>query len=384
MQFRRKSATIGEVNAQQAAPLFHPSDSGGDGCAWIESWIAQVRAAVRTHFEDFVRAQCEQELQANGFEFPSRVLLDFLSGGKSVRPTFLYLGWLCGAEESEAALRAAASIELLHGFALLQDDVMDESGERRGCPAAHVRLARWHEEQGLSGSSARFGESAAVLLSDLCLVWAERMLRESGVAAAALGRVWPRYDAMRAELAVGQLADLVNDAVVLPTLEQVLGIAQRKSGNYTVRRPLELGAAMAGCAEPVMGVLGEYGVLIGEAFQLRDDLLGIFGEPSVTGKPANADLRERKATTVVALAEHLAEPRGRARLHELWRRDTFDDRAVQTARALIVDSGAPQRAEQMIAERVERSHQLLADSILDPASIAALRQMALLCTRRRN
>ncbi|MEU4313196.1 polyprenyl synthetase family protein [Nocardia sp. NPDC024068] len=337
---------------------------------------------MRTHVEDFVRARCAEELQANGFEYPSRVLLDFVSGGKSVRPTFVYLGWLCGAGESEAALRAAASIELLHGFALLQDDVMDESGTRRGRPAAHVRLARWHEEQGLSGSPARFGESAAVLLGDLCLVWSERMLRESEVEAAALGRVWPRYDAMRAELAVGQLADLVNDAARVPTLEQVLDIARRKSGNYTVRRPLELGAAMAGCPEPVMGVLGEYGVLVGEAFQLRDDLLGIFGEPSLTGKPANADLRERKATTVVALAERLAGPSGRARLHDLWRRDTFDDSAVQTARELIVDSGAPQRAEQMIADRVEDARTLLADSVLDPAATAALQQMALLCTRR--
>ncbi|MFI1462666.1 MULTISPECIES: polyprenyl synthetase family protein [Nocardia] len=382
MQFWRKSATIGVVNAQQAAPLSPPTDSDSDDSAWFESWTAQVRAAVRTHVEDFVHARCAEELQANGFEYPSRVLLDFVPGGKSVRPTFMYLGWLCGADESEAALRAAASIELLHGFALLQDDVMDESDTRRGLPAAHVRLARWHEEQGLSGSPARFGESAAVLLGDLCLVWAERMLRESGVEAAALGRVWPRYDAMRAELAVGQLADLVNDAAGVPTLEQVLDIARRKSGNYTVRRPLELGAAMAGCAEPVLEVLCEYGVLIGEAFQLRDDLLGIFGEPSVTGKSADADLRERKATTVVALAEHLAGPSGRARLHDLWQRDTFDDSAVQTARELIVDSGAPQRAEQMIADRVEDARKLLVDSVLDPTVTAALQQMALLCTRR--
>lgn len=382
MQFQWKGATISEVNAQQAPPLFRTSDIDGDGSAWFESWTARVGAAVRSHIEDFVRARCAEELQAHGFEFPSRVLLDFLSGGKSVRPTFMYIGWLCGAGESEAALRAAAGIELLHGFALLQDDVMDESGARRGRPAAHVRLARWHEAQGLSGSAARFGESAAVLLSDLCLVWAERMLRESGVDAAALGRVWPRYDVMRAELAVGQLADLVNDAAGVPALDQVLDIARRKSGNYTVRRPLELGAAMAGCAEPVVGVLGEYGALIGEAFQLRDDLLGIFGEPSVTGKPANADLRERKATTVVALAEHLAAPSGRARLHDLWRRDTFDDSAVQTARELIVDSGAPQCAEQMIAERVDGARMLLADSTLAPTVTAALHQMALLCTRR--
>ena len=128
----------------------------------------------------------------------------------------MYLGWLCGAADDDAALRAAASLELLHAFALLQDDVMDGSELRRGRPAGHVAFARWHGHLGLSGSPARFGESAAVLLGDLCLVWAAQMLRESGVPASGLDRVWPRYDAMRTELAVGQFADLINDAGRLP------------------------------------------------------------------------------------------------------------------------------------------------------------------------
>lgn len=370
-------------------PRFHALDADGgdaDGAfsEWFASWHLQVVHAVRSHIESFVGARCDEELRSTGFDFPSEVVLDFVSGGKCLRPTFLYLGWMCGADESDAALRAAASSELLHGFALLQDDVMDESVERRGHPTAHVRLAGWHREQGLSGSSERFGESAAVLLADLCLVWAERMLRESGLSAAELDRGWPRYDAMRAELATGQLADLANDAARVPTLEQVLDIARRKSGNYTVRRPLELGAAMAGCSEPVLDVLGEFGVLIGEAFQLRDDLLGVFGEPAVTGKSASADLRDRKATTVIALTERLATPSDRAQLQELWGRSEFDDRAVETARSLIVDSGAPQRAEQMIAERVDRAQRILDDNALGQTVTAALRGMALLCTRRSN
>jgi geranylgeranyl diphosphate synthase type I len=198
------------------------------------------------------------------------VLTNFNSAGKCVRSTFMYLGWLCGAKpddsRNEAALRGAASFELLHTFALLQDDVMDDSAFRRGGPSAHVRFTRWHAERRLGGSAERFGASAAVLLGDLCLVWAEQMLRGSGLDVAVLERGWPRYDEMRSELAVGQFADLVNDAGQLPTLPTVLDVARRKSGNYTVRRPLEIGAALAGCLEPLLGLLGRYGAAVVRLF----------------------------------------------------------------------------------------------------------------------
>ncbi|MFE9788981.1 polyprenyl synthetase family protein [Nocardia salmonicida] len=310
-------------------------------------------------------------------------MIDFASGGKCVRSVFVYLGWLCGGlGESEPALRAAASAELLHAFALVQDDVMDESQARRGRKSAHLRLAAWHSDQGWSGSSARFGESAAILLADLYLVWAERMLRESGVSSAALDRAWPRYDAMRSELAVGQLADLSNDANRVPTLDAVMDIARRKSGNYTVRRPLELGAAMADCDETVMRLLGEYGEVVGEAFQIRDDLLGIFGDPATTGKPTGDDVRERKATTVIALADQLAEPSDRARLRDLWTKKAIDERDVALAQAVVTDSGAAQCAEQMIADRVDHARRLLDDADLEPSVADALHRMALLCTHR--
>ncbi|WP_245546129.1 polyprenyl synthetase family protein [Nocardia higoensis] len=366
------------MNGPRTAQLIRTDQPGIGEPAWFD----RVRNSLREHTTEFVAARCAEELAPLGFDEPIRALGTVVAGGKALRPTFMYLGWLCGAAESEAALRAAASLELLHAFALLQDDVMDESDSRRGRPAAHVRLARWHAGQQRSGSPSRFGESAAVLLGDLCLVWAERMLRESGVGAAAAARVWPHYDAMRAELAVGQLADLLNDAARLPTLEQVLDIARRKSGNYTVRRPLELGAAMAGCAAPVLEALGDYGTLIGEAFQIRDDLLGLFGDPAITGKPAGADLRERKATTVVVLAEHLASPAERARLHQLWARGEFDDEAVTAALAVIVDSGAPRRAEQMISERLQRAESVLDRSGIDPVVASALQRMALVSTDR--
>ena len=302
-----------------------PVPASGHMSGRLESWRGDLRDTVLAMVSDFVRNRCALALQGTGVDIVSDVLIKFVDGGKCLRSTFMYLGWLCGADDDTAALRAAASLELLHAFALLQDDVMDGSALRRGQPSAHAQFATWHRARRLSGSPDRFGESAAVLLGDLCLVWAEQMLRESGVEGAALSRAWPRYDAMRTELAVGQFADLVNDARRFPPLDEVLDVSRRKSGNYTVRRPLEIGAALAGCSDGVLAALGGYGEAIGEAFQLRDDLLGIFGSPSVTGKPAGGDLSERKATSVVVAAHHLADSTLRRQLGELMTRSELDE-----------------------------------------------------------
>ena len=182
-------------------------------------------------------------------EVAGDILVTFVAGGKCLRSTFMYLGWLAGAADSDEALFASAGLELLHAFALLQDDVMDASSSRRGRPAAHIQFSQWHRKRQLSGPADRFGESAAILLGDLCLIWAEQMLRESGIDHRRLQQAWPRYDAMRTELALGQFADLASDVRDLPSMAAVLEVARRKSGNYTVRRPLEIGAAMSGCSD---------------------------------------------------------------------------------------------------------------------------------------
>ncbi len=348
----------------------------------FEVWRADVRTAVLDAVAGFVADRCAVELRGGGVDVAGDVLIDFVGGGKCLRSTFMLLGWLCGAEADQHALRAAASFELLHAFALLQDDVMDGSPLRRGRPSAHVQFAHWHRNRGLSGSSDRFGESAAVLLGDLCLVWAEQMLRDSGLEATALSRGWPRYDAMRTELAVGQFADLVNDAGGLPTLDAVLEVARRKSGNYTVRRPLEIGAAMAGCGARVLGLLGGYGEAVGEAFQLRDDLLGVFGSPSVTGKPAGGDLAEHKATSVVVAAHHMADVTLRRQLSALMGARDLDEADIGRWRTLIAATGAVQWIEQMIADRLSTAIERIGTSRIDESVRSALVKMAAVCTQR--
>jgi geranylgeranyl diphosphate synthase type I len=186
---------------------------------------------------------------------------------------------------------------------------------------------------------------------------------------------------MRTELAVGQFADLAIDVRELPTLEAVLDVARRKSGNYTVRRPLEIGAAMAGCDEQVLVALGDYGCAIGEAFQLRDDILGVFGSPATTGKP-NKDLMEHKATSVVVAAHQLADGPVRRQLRDLMTSDRLDEAALDHWRTLIAATGALQCIEELIADRVHQARNALECCMIERQVTAALLDMAGLCTQR--
>jgi len=351
--------------------------------ASVAQWREGLRGRIETVLEGFVGDRCDEYVRGvPSAGFVRELLTSYLAGGKYIRSAFTCLGWLCGAGETPAALRAAASIELVHAFALMQDDVMDRSAVRRGQPAAHVRLAGWHREQNRVGDAGRFGESAAILLGDLCLVWADRMLRESGLDAAALARGWPVYDTLRGELAVGQFADLWYDTRHLPTMEAVLDMSRRKSGNYTVRRPLELGAALAGCDQPVRDALSRYGTLIGEAFQLRDDLLDIFGPSSATGKPTGGDLREHKATSVVTLAAELAGPASRAEFGWLCAQEALDESMVARLRELIEETGAADRIEQMIGSRVQAALASLCGIRIGDFPLTALRDLAAQATGR--
>jgi geranylgeranyl diphosphate synthase, type I len=365
------------VDTPSAAParLLQASD--------LDRWLKELQQQTATVLSGFVGDRCAEYVHGvPGATFLTELLTGFVTRGKFVRSTFTYLGWLSTGSENDAAVRAAASTELVHAFALLQDDVMDRSALRRGQPAVHLRLASWHRNQGLDGSAERFGESAAVLLADLCLVWAEQLFRDCGLPAAALARGWPRYDTLRGELAVGQFADLVNDARSDPTLDEVLDVTRRKSGNYTVRRPLELGAALGGAGEPVLAVLGEYGELVGEAFQLRDDVLGVFGEPDVTGKPSGGDLLEHKATSLVVLATDMASPVQDAELSRLARRDELEPADIDRWRQLIIDTGATVRIEQMISDRVSTACAALGRAALSPFVRDTLTDLAVRFTDR--
>jgi geranylgeranyl diphosphate synthase type I len=335
----------------------------------------RVDAALRT----FVTGATDQ-LRAIGDDLapPADALRDFvLDGGKRLRPAFCYFGALAaGATDSDALVRAAASLELLQACALVHDDVIDHSDTRRGRPAVHRRFADLHRTSGWTGDADDFGAAAAILLGDVLLAWSETMLATSGIDDDALRRARPVADAMRLEVMAGQYLDVVEQARGGVTVERALRVARYKSAKYTVERPLHLGAAIAGAGPDVDATFTAYGIPLGEAFQLRDDLLGVFGDPQATGKPAGDDLREGKQTVLVALTLERAPASVADELRVSLGDPSLDDSAVERLRRIIEDSGAAIEVETMIAGRLAEAVAALDQVSLESAARDELAALA--------
>jgi geranylgeranyl diphosphate synthase type I len=239
-----------------------------------------------------------------------------------------------------------------------------------------------HRSQGYLGSPEDFGTGSAILLGDLCLSWSDEMLTASDLPPAALAAAKPIFDEMRTELMAGQYLDLLEQARGAFSLEDSLKVARYKSAKYTVERPLHIGAAAAGADAEHLQRLSAFGIPLGEAFQLRDDLLGVFGDPAETGKPAGDDLREGKRTALVALAWNHAD----AVQQDLLRRH-LGDPAITTGmvdqlREVITRTGARAAVEAMIDQRSEQCTRAVAALGLDPTTEAAFDRLTVLATRR--
>lgn len=266
--------------------------------------------------------------------------------GKRLRPLLACWGHrAAGAVVGPEMVQAAAALELLHTFALIQDDVIDQAPTRRGRPASHVRLAAAAQ----SGPRDRFGESAAILLGDLALIWAGQLLVESGFPAERLGAGLRVYHELCAEVTLGQYLDIAVSHANRLTEEDALRVNRYKTACYTVQRPIQLGMALAGAPDSLLEAVPAYAVPTGVAFQLRDDQLGAFGDPEVTGKPSGQDLLERKPTWLWARTLRL-------------RPDAGGLETVEDLRMAIVDSGAARAAEAEISR-------------LEIEALAALRAM---------
>ena len=307
-------------------------------------------------------------------------------GGKRLRPAFAYWGWRGasgGAGEDEAAvLRAVAALEFVHASALVHDDVMDGADTRRGRPATHVGFAARHGGADLLGDGEMFGTGAAILVGDLALVWSDDLLGRSGLSAGALTRARSVWDTMRSEVTAGQYLDLLRAAGGLPGPEGALKVARYKSAGYTVQRPLQLGAAIAGAGPEVAEACTAIGLPLGEAFQLRDDVLGVFGDPAVTGKSADDDLREGKQTLLVALAEERADDAGRALLRDLLGNADAGPEDFDALRRLLETTGAYARVEARISEQTAVARAAIQAAPLTDDARAALDALAVAATSR--
>jgi len=280
-----------------------------------------------------------------------------MRGGKRLRAAFLYWGYRAGGgPDDEAVIRAATAMEFFQAAALLHDDVMDDSDTRRGMPTAHKRLAREHAAASWAGSGDRFGLAGAILGGNLCLTWSDELFATSGLPEAELTRARPVFDRMRTQLMGGQFLDVLESARgwdELTTDERVLRarrVIRFKSAKYTIEHPLLIGASAADVSGSDLDALSRYGLDLGEAFQLRDDVLGVFGDPAQTGKPAGDDLREGKLTVLVALALDEAIPSNVAMFDKLLGLPDLDESGVDELRAAIIASGSLERVEQMVLD----------------------------------
>jgi len=266
-----------------------------------------------------------------------------MGGGKRLRPAFCYWGYRAagGGDDDAAVIEAGAAFEMLQAFALVHDDVMDGSATRRGSRTAHLAFGDRHDAALWRGEARRFGEGVAILIGDLAHVYADRLMAGT---AAPVRAVW---DELRIELNVGQYLDILGTARADTDLEGARRIARYKSGKYTIERPLHVGAAFTGRLDELEGALSAYGDPLGEAFQLRDDLLGAFGEEAATGKPVGDDLREGKPTPLLAVATANADEAQAGVLSEVGQHD-LDERDVARIQEVLVATGALRAIEASI------------------------------------
>ncbi len=335
----------------------------------------------------------------------ARFSADLLHGGKRFRALFCYWGWQSVAglatssdlladapdhEQLASVVTASTGLEFFHAAALVHDDIMDNSDTRRGLPAAHKRFEELHRDGSFDGDPRSFGTSGALLFGDLLLSWSDELVSEAfdELADRAAARVARReFNRMRTEVTVGQYLDILEEGAWRTVDEKAqLTRAQRvivyKSAKYSVEAPLTIGAAMGGGSPEQLEALRRFGLPLGIAYQLRDDLLGVFGDPEVTGKPAGDDLREGKRTVLVATARASLPSTAVRLLDELLGDPDLDDDQVGMLQATIRDSGAVDAMEDSIADQVGRAKAAIEAAPLTPSARSQLSQLADTVTRR--
>ena len=355
--------------------------------------LTQIRDRVDSALRSFAGQQRAVLLAAGDELLPGvEAMTGLLAAGKRLRPAFCYWGWRgAGGADGPEIINAAAALELLHASALVHDDLMDASDTRRGQPSLHRQFEAYHAGRGWHGSPAAFGMGMAILLGDLLLAWTDEMFHASGLPDDALRRGRPVLDLMRTEVFAGQYLDLLGQAAGNGTLDSALRVVEYKTSKYTIERPLHLGAALAGApwragaqAPPtgLVAAYSAYGLPLGAAFQLRDDILGVFGDPAQTGKPAGDDVREGKHTVLLAIAQARATGPQAAVIDKYLGDPLLDETGTAEIRTVITETGAVAECEAMISGHVTEAVAALAAAPITSEARDALADLAVAATAR--
>jgi geranylgeranyl diphosphate synthase type I len=323
----------------------------------------------------------------------------FLTGGKRFRARFCFWGWraIAGLSDDDGSAHTdhpifdlASTLEIFHAAALVHDDIMDNSDTRRGEPAAHRWFQSHHASQNFAGDSRHYGMSTALLVGDLLLAWSDEMLQRAlsntaSVEARTLTR--REYQRMRSEVTLGQYLDIHEEAAWRHTPEtsrfdRAMRVITYKSAKYSMEAPLRLGGSLASATAQQLDQLSAFGLPLGIAFQLRDDILGVFGNPEVTGKPSGDDLREGKRTVLIALAEQQMSTSAMSVFADLLGDPDLTDDQIAILQTTLHDTGAVEKVEKVISDSVEKSLEALERASIAPEARAELARLAEAVTMR--
>ncbi|MFK4760175.1 polyprenyl synthetase family protein [Microbacterium sp. ZW T5_45] len=354
-----------------------------------------VSEAVAARLEKFLETR---RSEASDYGEDAAAMIDAaaatLVGGKRLRARFCHTGWRAVARvrdpratETTALWDVCAALEIFQSAALVHDDIIDNSDTRRGRPSAHRLLERAHIDAGWTGDPASFGRSAAILLGDLLVAWSDDLLEEALRDEEHAQVVRREYGRMRRDVTVGQYLDIAEESAWSVNdpeshLDRALRIASLKSARYSIEQPLVLGAAFAGADDGQLRALRRFGHPVGMAFQLRDDVLGVFGDESRTGKPAGDDLREGKRTALVALTRQTLDAPSRTAFDRMLGDPGLASEQVAALQTMIDGSGALARLEAMIDDYAASADRALSGASLDEDAVGALRELATAATIR--
>jgi geranylgeranyl diphosphate synthase type I len=341
-----------------------------------------LKARVDRVLRDFVRQEADLLLDIDERLAPVAEQLEIATlHGKRLRAAFCYWGWrAAGQPDSDALVRAAASMELVHAAAVVHDDLIDASSIRHGLPTAHRALRAVTSEGPRPKAAARW---LAMLVGDLLMSWAGQLFTTCGLPAAYLSRARPAWAVLARELVAGECLEILGTGRP-PDTDTSLKVIRYKTAKYTVEHPLHIGGLLAGARGGLLEAYSDYGLPLGEAFQLRDDLLGLFGDPARTGKANADDLIARRPTALLAQTWQSASAAERDELTRLLGRRDLDQDGVCRVREIMHGAGAPARIEAMIAERIAVAAAVLHDTDLPPEAGRALGHLAQTATARRH
>ena len=367
-----------------------PQEQGSDPDAQAQDEQTAYRDALADELAGFLAAQ------STAMEAVSRdvaplmdAITGLVTGGKRLRALLCYWGWrgAGGRQLGTEAVQAGVALELFQGAALIHDDIIDRSDIRRGGPSVHRRFGQLHRDRAWALDEERFGQAAAILTGDLCLSFSEEAFTGIGPAAASGTAARRIFNTMRAEVMAGQYLDILEEVAgpSRPRGEAVAAAAnviRFKSAKYSTEHPLGIGGALAGADDALLAAYSRFSLPLGEAFQLRDDVLGVFGDPQTTGKPAGDDLREGKRTVLVAFALERATAQGAALLERSLGRQDLSDDDVEGLRGVIGDSGALGATEDLIEKLSAQAFDALEDLHLPLDVRSALRSLGLSAVQR--